>query len=148
MTSRLLLVAVLAVVGVACGGAADTASPLATPTVSVNHTRVPLGSPIEVTYRFQVAPSAAFDKDYRDATMAVRAVVLRGTGGAAFEPAVILEASHLGRDAPDSPALYDLDGDGDDRRPLESILPKCSSDTFARQLALARTGLDRAEAAA
>ena len=39
--------------------------------------------------------------------------VLRGAGGAAFEPAVILEASHLGRDAPDSPALHDLDGDGD-----------------------------------
>jgi hypothetical protein len=33
--------------------------------VSVNHTRVPLGSPIEVTYKFQVAPSATFDKDYR-----------------------------------------------------------------------------------
>jgi hypothetical protein len=49
-------VAVLAVFGAACGGSSDTAAPLATPTVSVNHTRVPLGSPIEVTYRFQVAP--------------------------------------------------------------------------------------------
>jgi len=65
MTSRLLLTAALAVFAAACGGASDTAAPLATPTVSVNHTRVPLGSPIEVTYRFQVAASAAFDKDYR-----------------------------------------------------------------------------------
>ena len=61
----LLLVAALAVMATACGGSSDTAAPLATPSVSVNHTRVPLGSPIEVTYRFQVAPSARFDKDYR-----------------------------------------------------------------------------------
>jgi hypothetical protein len=65
MNSRSLLVAALAVMATGCGGSADTAAPLATPSVSVNHTRVPLGSPIEVTYRFQVAPSARFDKDYR-----------------------------------------------------------------------------------
>jgi hypothetical protein len=65
MKSRLLLVAILAAFAAACGGSSDTAVPLATPAVSVNHTRVPLGSPIEVTYRFQVAPSAAFGKDYR-----------------------------------------------------------------------------------
>jgi hypothetical protein len=66
MTSRLLLTAALAAVAVGCGRAADTSSaPLATPAVSVNHTRVPLGSPIEVTYKFEVAPSARFDRDYR-----------------------------------------------------------------------------------
>ena len=65
MTSRMLLTAALAAVAVGCGGAADTSAPLATPAVSVNHTRVPLGSPIEVTYKFQVAPSAKFDRDYR-----------------------------------------------------------------------------------
>ena len=65
MTSRLLLTAALAAVVLGCGRAADTSAPLATPAVSVNHTRVPLGSPIEVTYKFQVAPSATFDKDYR-----------------------------------------------------------------------------------
>ena len=65
MTSRLLLTAALAAVVLGCGRAADTSAPLATPAASVNHTRVPLGSPIEVTYKFQVAPSATFDKDYR-----------------------------------------------------------------------------------
>jgi hypothetical protein len=65
MKSRLFLAAAFAVLAAACGGSSDTAVPLATPTVAVNHTRVPLGSPIEVTYRFQVAPGAAFGKDYR-----------------------------------------------------------------------------------
>ncbi|MFO7694150.1 MAG: hypothetical protein R6V57_13765 [Vicinamibacterales bacterium] len=65
MNFRLLLAAALTVVAASCGGTADTAAPLATPTVSVNHTRVPLGSPIEVRYSFQVAPSARFDRDYR-----------------------------------------------------------------------------------
>jgi hypothetical protein len=65
MKTRLLLVAAMTALAAACGGRADTAAPLATPTVSVNHSRVPLGSPIEVTYRFQTAPSASFDKDYR-----------------------------------------------------------------------------------
>lgn len=65
MNYRLLLMAVFATSMAACGRSTDTAAALATPSVSVNHTRVPLGSPIEVTYRFQVAPSARFDKDYR-----------------------------------------------------------------------------------
>jgi hypothetical protein len=65
MKSRLLLIAAFAAMAAGCGRSSDTAAPLATPTVSVNHTRVPLGSPIEVTYKFQVAPTAKFDKDYR-----------------------------------------------------------------------------------
>ena len=65
MNFRLLLAAALTVVAAACGGASETAAPMATPAVSVNHTRVPLGSPIEVSYTFQVAASARFDKDYR-----------------------------------------------------------------------------------
>ena len=65
MNRRLILAAVLSVVVGACGGKTDTASPLATPSVSVNHTRIPLGSPIELTYKFQVAPSAHFEKNYR-----------------------------------------------------------------------------------
>jgi hypothetical protein len=65
MKSRLLLVAALAASAAACGGASETAAPMATPTVSVSHARAALGSPIELTYRFQVAPSAVFDKDYR-----------------------------------------------------------------------------------
>jgi len=65
MNSRYFLVAGLAALAAACGGKTETATPLATPSVTVNHTRIPLGSPIEVTYRFQVAPSARFNKDYR-----------------------------------------------------------------------------------
>lgn len=65
MNLRLMMLAALAALAAACGGASDAVAPLATPTVAVNHTRVPLGSPIDVTYKFQVAQSARFDKDYR-----------------------------------------------------------------------------------
>jgi hypothetical protein len=60
-----LLAVVLAVTSAACGVKTDTATPLATPTISLNHTRIPLGSPLEITYKFQVAGSARFAKDYR-----------------------------------------------------------------------------------
>jgi hypothetical protein len=43
----------------------DTQPPVATVTFSANKTRVPLGSPLELTYRFNVAPDAKFDGDYR-----------------------------------------------------------------------------------
>ena len=40
--------------------------PVATPSFSVNQTRVPLGSPVEVTYRFTVAPDAVpIKENYR-----------------------------------------------------------------------------------
>jgi hypothetical protein len=65
MNSRLLLVVALSAAVAACGGKTDTAAPLATPSVSVGHSRIPLGSPVEITFRFQVAPSAQFGKDYR-----------------------------------------------------------------------------------
>jgi hypothetical protein len=65
MKARLLVVVMMAVVIAGCGKKADTAPPVATPTVTLNHTRVPLGSPVEVTYKFQVAPSATFAKNYR-----------------------------------------------------------------------------------
>lgn len=44
----------------------DTALPVATPSFKANLTRAPQGSPIDVTYRFLVAPNAApFAKNYR-----------------------------------------------------------------------------------
>lgn len=64
MTSRLILVGVLGVLVGGCGGKTDKATPLATASASVNHTRIQLGSPIEITYKFQVAPAARFEKDY------------------------------------------------------------------------------------
>jgi hypothetical protein len=51
---------------VACGGREPDAAPVATPTVTFKNPRVPLGSPVEVTYRFQVASNAPkFDDNYR-----------------------------------------------------------------------------------
>ena len=51
---------------VACGGREPDAVPVATPTVTFKNPRVPLGSPVEVTYKFQVAANAPkFDGDYR-----------------------------------------------------------------------------------
>ncbi len=38
--------------------------PVATPSVTFSRDRVALGSPVKVTYRFQVAPDATFDRDY------------------------------------------------------------------------------------
>lgn len=37
---------------------------MATPTVKLNHDKAPLGSPLDITYRFVVAPDAHFDQDY------------------------------------------------------------------------------------
>ena len=41
------------------------APPLATPTVTLNHDKTPLGSPIDITYKFVVAPDAKFTEDLR-----------------------------------------------------------------------------------
>lgn len=54
-----------ALTAAACGKKADTDPPVATPGFSVNKARAALGSPVEVTYRFTVAPGATFDRDYR-----------------------------------------------------------------------------------
>ena len=46
-------------------GLADTASPVATPAVGLNRARVPLGGPLELSYRFTVAQDAGpLDGDY------------------------------------------------------------------------------------
>jgi len=65
LVASLGLVAILLTCGVACGRKSDTAPPVATPSVVVNHPRAALGSPIELTYQFEVAPDAKFDEDYR-----------------------------------------------------------------------------------
>ena len=49
----------------ACGGDQPAAPPVATASVSVNRDRAPLGSPIDITYKFVVASDAKFDEDYR-----------------------------------------------------------------------------------
>ena len=49
----------------ACGGAEETAPPVATPTVTLNHAQAPAGSPLDITYKFVVSENAKFDEDYR-----------------------------------------------------------------------------------
>ncbi len=61
LISLMLLVAALA----ACGPKTDRETPLAAASATLSAARVPLGSPIGITYRFQAAPGARFDKDYR-----------------------------------------------------------------------------------
>ena len=56
--------AVAALAAPSCGRKDDSTPPAATPTVTLAHDKVPLGSPIEVTYRFVVANGATFDEDY------------------------------------------------------------------------------------
>ncbi len=44
----------------------DTPAPaVATPSVTFNHDKAPLGSPLDITYKFVVAPDAHFTQDYR-----------------------------------------------------------------------------------
>ena len=49
----------------ACRKKDDGGTPVATATVTLNHDRAPAGSPIEITYKFVVAPGASFAQDYR-----------------------------------------------------------------------------------
>lgn len=62
--ARAMLALTLAAV-TACGGKEDAGAPVATSTVTLNKTRASLGSPLEVTYKFTVAPGVTFDRDYR-----------------------------------------------------------------------------------
>jgi len=56
---------ILAVALAGCGTSSKQ-PPVATPAVAVNHARVPLGSPLEITYEFRIAADApAFAEDYR-----------------------------------------------------------------------------------
>lgn len=67
--SRPLFVCLAAVLtalsATACGGGESHEPPVATATVTLNHDRVPAGSPLELTYKFVVANDAKFDEDYR-----------------------------------------------------------------------------------
>jgi len=58
---------VAATIVAALGGCskADTASPVATVSLSTNKDRVALGGPIDLAYHFVVAPGAKIDGDYR-----------------------------------------------------------------------------------
>jgi hypothetical protein len=63
-THVICLLAILVAAG--CGKKNDAEPPVAALDVSVSHERVPLGSALEITYHFAVAPDApAFAEDYR-----------------------------------------------------------------------------------
>jgi outer membrane murein-binding lipoprotein Lpp len=61
------LVAVASIAGCLLAGCSskDDAPPLATVSMTLNKSAAALGSPIDITYRFEVAPNAAFDGNYR-----------------------------------------------------------------------------------
>ncbi len=67
MKTRVLALCLVLAMGAAggCRKAASPEPPVATPVVALNHSKVPLGSPLEVTYEFKVAPTARFSQDYR-----------------------------------------------------------------------------------
>jgi hypothetical protein len=61
-----IAVCALALVSIAgCKHKEPEAPPVATPTVTLNHDRAPLGSPLDITYRFVVANDAHFTQDLR-----------------------------------------------------------------------------------
>lgn len=47
-----------------CGRKADDEPPVATPSLTLSRDRVAIGSPVKITYRFEVAPGAKIDGDY------------------------------------------------------------------------------------
>jgi hypothetical protein len=59
------IVLFLAAVPAACHRKPPEPPPMATPSIRLSHDKAPLGSPIDITYRFVVAPDARFDQDYR-----------------------------------------------------------------------------------
>lgn len=65
MTGLALMLALIGSVASGCSSKQSSEPPLATPSFVPSKTRAPLGSPIEVTYRFVVAANAKFAEDYR-----------------------------------------------------------------------------------
>ncbi len=61
----ILLCVLAAFAAVGCGKKAPDEPPVATASLTLNHDRVPIGSPLTLTYRFEVAPNATVDGDYR-----------------------------------------------------------------------------------
>jgi hypothetical protein len=48
-----------------CRRKESPAPPVATPSVTLDHPKAPLGSPLDITYKFVPAANATFDEDYR-----------------------------------------------------------------------------------
>jgi hypothetical protein len=52
------------VLGAGCRKHEASEPPVVTPTLTLNKDRVPIGSAVTLTYKFQVLPNASFDKNY------------------------------------------------------------------------------------
>jgi hypothetical protein len=63
--ARVCAVVVVAALPGACATQEPAAPAVATASVTLNKERAPLGSPVEITYRFVPEPGATFDEDYR-----------------------------------------------------------------------------------
>ncbi len=63
--AALLALVALCAAGTACRKRDERAVPVATPSLKLSHDRVPLGSPVDITYKFVVASNATFTEDYR-----------------------------------------------------------------------------------
>ncbi len=59
-----LAIAVAAGSFAACKRKEPQAPPVATPGITLSHDKAPLGSPLDITYKFVVASDAHFDEDY------------------------------------------------------------------------------------
>lgn len=59
-----VLVGIVACAAAACGSEAPE-PPVASVSVTASKARLPLGAPLDVTYRFEVLPDASIDGDYR-----------------------------------------------------------------------------------
>ncbi len=58
------IVCVVLLAAAACGGKEQAEPPVAKPTVTLNKEKAAIGSPLKITYRFDVAQNATFDADY------------------------------------------------------------------------------------
>ena len=61
--ARRIIVAI-ALSSIACGGGAP-APPVASVSLAIGKPRLPLGAPVDITYRFELLPSASINGDYR-----------------------------------------------------------------------------------
>jgi hypothetical protein len=62
--ARVLMCVTVLAAGAACSGGGENEPPVATPSLTLDHAQVPIGSPVKLTYSFQVAENASFDSDY------------------------------------------------------------------------------------
>ena len=61
---RIIVATAIALTSIACGGGAPS-PPVASVSLSISKPRLPLGAPVDITYRFELLPSASITGDYR-----------------------------------------------------------------------------------